>query len=162
MHIRHSLPILISLVAVSGCSPSANEASYEDCVLSGMKGRDMSQQYLVEESCREKFPLLKDFIKTSKIGVLTCTWEQGNKTPFEVHIEKDKVSFYLGDFTVLRRRDNGIDSKSDSFTLDGKWKDGAMLNMSFVYGVGYIFDVNNEKDQFVFSCQTDPLHQPSS
>lgn len=147
---------------ISGCTFSSGHDTYEECVLAEMKGRDIDQQVLVEETCRSKFPLLKEFMETSKTGTLTCTWQKGNQTPFEVLIDKDSVSSYLGTFDIMIRNDHSIHAKSESYTLDGKWEEGAALNIYFGNAIGYISDINNELDQFLFSCQNVPLHKPSS
>lgn len=157
MDYRTTSLALIVLLTLSGCDQLGGASSYEDCVLSEMKGRNMDQQYLVEDSCRQKFPKLKSFTSTSKTGALACTWDKGNKTPFEIMIEDKKLSSYLGEFDVILRERSLVRSKSHSYTMDDRWKDGALLVINFVEGGGVLYDANNSDEQFGFSCSDAPL-----
>ena len=128
--------------------------NYEDCLSKEMKGRDIKQRGIVEDSCIRKFPKLASFTNKNKVGELKCSFvaSDGTTNYFIVSISKNVIKTYLGEFKVLEREEEFIRGENKDKQVFIVGSVGAYMVINFYTGYGSVGREGSTPNQTAIMC----------
>jgi hypothetical protein len=105
------------------------DKSFDECIVSRMKGVDSNQYQNVENICYEKFPVLRKFKNINHYGELSCDY---NGKMHQLQISKD----YISRFKITKRNSKMILAEDKDWKLIDE--NGVIFELSIETGIATI------------------------